>query len=318
MNIFMACPAPARSRKGNRVTAERWAKILRGQGHRLTISQEYDGAVFDLLIALHARRSFPAARLFKKLYPDRPVIVALTGTDLYRDLDKSRRATRALELADRIVALQPAAFDNLPIGMREKVRVIYQSAQAVARAPLPNRSTFAVCVLGHLRHEKDPLRAALALRWLPRDSRIRVLQAGQALQPALARRAQAQMARDNRYRWLGELSRGRARRLLAACRLLVLSSRMEGGANVLSEAVVAGVPVLASRIPGNVGLLGKGYPGYFSVADTKALAGLLRRAELDPDFYHRLKIWCAGLKPLFEPVREAAAWARLLDEFGQA
>jgi putative glycosyltransferase (TIGR04348 family) len=318
MRIFMACPAPPRSRKGNRVTAERWARILRGLGHRLAIGQGYTGAPADLLIALHARRSFPAVRAFRKLHPDRPLVVALTGTDLYRDLRTSRRAQQSLELADRLVVLQPRAVEDLPRPVRRKARVIYQSVEPVANPPRPDPAAFVVCVLGHLRPVKDPFRAALALRLLPADSRVRVAHAGQALSPAMAARARALMEREPRYRWLGEVSRDRARRLLAGSRLMVISSRLEGGANVVSEAVVEGVPVLASRVPGNVGLLGPAYPGYYRLGDTRALARLLRRAESDPDFYERLRQGCARLRPLIDPARERAGWEDLLRELAPA
>jgi putative glycosyltransferase (TIGR04348 family) len=318
MHIYLACPAPPGSRKGNRVTAERWAGLLRGLGHRVTIGQEYGGGPHDLLIALHARRSYPAVRRFRQLHPDRPLVVALTGTDLYRDLRTSRHAWQALGLADRVVALQRRAPDELPRGVRAKTRILYQSAEPTPDPPARNRTTFDVCVLGHLRHEKDPFRAALALRRLPADGRLRVFQAGQALSPALAERARALMEREPRYRWLGEVPRGRARRLLAGSHLLVISSRMEGGANVVSEALVDGVPVLASRIPGNVGMLGAGYPGYFPVGDTGALARLLLRAGSEPRFYGRLSAWCARLKMRFEPARERAGWEALLQELAPA
>jgi putative glycosyltransferase (TIGR04348 family) len=314
MRIFMACPAPPRSRKGNRVTAVRWARFLKELGHRLTIGQEYEGGPYDLLVALHARRSFPAVRAFRRLHPDRPLVVALTGTDLYRDLRTSRRARRSLELADRLVVLQPRALDELPRELRPKARVILQSAEPVAAPPPRGKTTFEVCVLGHLRHEKDPFRAALALRLLPEWLPVRVTHAGQALSPSMEARARRAMARDGRYRWVGELPRGQARRLLARSHLLVLSSRMEGGANVVSEALVDHVPVLASRIPGSVGMLGARYPGFFPTGDTEALARLLRRSATDRGFYGRLETWCSGLAPQFEPGREREAWRGLLAE----
>lgn len=310
----MACPAPPRSRKGNRVTAVRWARILRGLGHRLTIGQNYRGEPCDVMIALHARRSHPAVHAYRKMCPHGPLIIALTGTDLYRDIRTSRQARRSLEWADRLVLLQPCGRAELPAPLRPKARVIYQSA-APSRVRAPkSRTTFEVCVLGHLRHEKDPLRAALALRLLPADSRVRVTQAGQALSPSLGRLARAAKARDARYRWLGEVPRWQARRLLARSHALVLSSRMEGGANVVSEAIAEGVPVLASHIPGNVGLLGARYPAYYPVGDTQALARLMRRAESDPAFYGRLTAWMAALAPLVDPVRERASWEELLRE----
>ena len=81
---------------------------------------------------------------------------------------------------------------------------------------------------------------------------------------------------------------------------------MEGGANVVSEAAVAGLPVIASRIPGNVGLLGRGYPGYFPVGDEQALARLLRRAEENPGFLVRLERALATRARLFRPASERA------------
>jgi putative glycosyltransferase (TIGR04348 family) len=318
MRIFLACPASARSRKGNRVTAVRWARILQALGHRVTIGQGYEGQACDVLVALHARRSYQAVHGFRHQYPERPLIVALTGTDLYRDIPTSRQAQQALDLADRLIVLQPLGLEELPARVRHKGRVIYQS---VASRPGDSRTdhqgqrrTFEVCVLGHLRWEKDPLRAALALRRLPATSRVRVTHAGQALTPALARQAQAAMGRDPRDRWLGEVPRWRARKILTRSDALVLSSRMEGGANVVSEAIAAGVPVLASRIAGSEGLLGHGYPGFYAVGDTEALAMLLHRAESNEGFYRGLAKWCAGLRPLVKPARERAAWRGLLAE----
>jgi glycosyltransferase involved in cell wall biosynthesis len=122
------------------------------------------------------------------------------------------------------------------------------------------------------------------------------------------------MAENPRYRWLGELPRWRARRLIAGSLLMVLSSRMEGGANVLGEAAVAGVPVLSTRIPGSVGLLGADYPGYFPVGDAAALAALLRRAETDPAYLAALERGVRRAAPLFAPRSEQAAWRALLAE----
>jgi putative glycosyltransferase (TIGR04348 family) len=315
MRIFMACPAPRGSRKGNRVTAERWAGFLRELGHEVTIGHNFNSYDYDLLVALHARRSASAVMRFHAAHPNRPIVVALTGTDLYRDIHTNdARPHLSLAVADRLILLQPKGRDELPRAVRHKARVIYQSSIRSRVRPRRSVRHFDVCVLGHLRHEKDPLRAALASRLLPETSRTRITHAGQALSPFWQKRARAEMARNRRYRWLGEVSAARARRVLTGSRLLVLSSRMEGGANVISEALVEGVPVVASRIAGSVGLLGEKYPGYFPVGDTRALAALLRRAEEEPAYYRRLDAWCARLAPRFEPARERAAWAALLEE----
>jgi putative glycosyltransferase (TIGR04348 family) len=315
MNIHLITPAPRGSRKGNRVTALRWAGILRDLGHRVTIEQEYLGRRCDLLIALHARRSAASVERFRDQYPASPLLLALTGTDLYDDIHHCPAAQRSLELASRLILLQPAGIVELPERLREKARVIYQSVPSFRAVVRPLRGIFEVCVLGHLRPVKDPFRAALAARLLPTSSRIQVVHVGAALSDEMAECARAEAAANPRYRWLGELPRWKALRVLARSRLLVLTSLLEGGANAISEALACSVPILSSRISGSIGLLGRDYPGYFPVGDTQALASLLARAETDAEFDHRLRTWCEGLRPLVDPARERQTWANLLGEF---
>jgi len=314
MNVFLACPAPRGSRKGNRVTAQRWADLLKQLGHAVRIGSDYDGAPCDLMIALHARKSAAAMVAYRHTNPTGPLVLCLTGTDVYRDIRTSRVAQVCLDLADRLVTLQEKAADELPRRLRPKVRVILQSASPVGGQPPASRKPLQIIVLGHLRAVKDPFRAALALRHIPAAEDIRVTHLGQALSAAMERRAQALMTREPRYRWLGEVSRPRARKLLAGSHLMVISSRLEGGANVISEALVEGVPVIASDIPGNVGLLGDGYPGLYPLADTPALACLLRGAATDDVYYRLLVRWCRQRAGLFTPTQEKKSWRALLAE----
>jgi len=314
MKIALITPVPAQSRQGNRVTALRWARIFKALGHRVTIAQEYDGKPYDLMVALHARRSFAAIDCFRRLYPAFPLIVALTGTDLYGDIRTSPEAQQSLELATRLIILQPKGIEELAPHLHQKVRVIYQSVPSFTGRVPKAKTTFDVCVLGHLRPVKDPFRTALASRLLPATSRLRVLHVGKALSDDMAVRAQVEMAESPRYHWLGELPRWQALRVLTRSQVLVLSSLTEGGANVISEALAVDVPIVASRIAGSIGLLGEAYPGYFPVEDTVALARLLARVESDGDFYQELHAWCTRLAPLVEPARELQTWASLLQE----
>lgn len=313
INIILITPAPPQSRAGNRATAVRWGDILRHLGHRVTVSVEYHGEPYDLMIALHAWRSHQAVVEFHDRYPQQPLVVALTGTDLYRFIHSHPEPTlRSIELADRLVVLHELAHEAIPESARGKVQVIYQSAKPLPRRLPASGRSFDVCVVGHLREEKDPLRTALAVRDLPAASRIRVLHYGKAHNESWAEQAREEMARNPRYRWFGELPHWQVRRAYARCRLMVLSSRMEGGANVISEAVVAGLPIIASDIPGSVGLLGRDYPGYYPVEDTEELRRRLQRAETDEDFLDKLRAHVEARAPLFRPEREAEGWGHLL------
>ena len=189
MKILLVTPAPAGSRKGNRVTAERWARFLRELGHRVLVAEEFHGQRCDLLIALHAFKSHASIRRFRSERPQDPLVLCLTGTDLYGDIHTRPEARASLELATRLVVLQPLGLDALPEPLRGKTRVIYQSVPPPSGTVPPRRDAFEVCVLGHLRPVKDPLRTAWAARLLPASSCVRVLQVGGALSDELAEQA---------------------------------------------------------------------------------------------------------------------------------
>jgi putative glycosyltransferase (TIGR04348 family) len=288
--------------------------MLRMVGHRVQIAETFADQRCEALLALHARKSFPSVHRFRAIFPSAPLVVALTGTDLYADLPRSAKARRSLELADLVVVLQPDAIAHLAPEFRRKARVILQSAVFRGVRPRALSRVFEVTVLGHLRAVKDPFRAGMAARRLSASSRIRIIQLGQALTEDMRRQAEAEMRINPRYRWLGGLPWGKAMRRLARSRLTVISSRLEGGPNVVSEALVAGVPIVSSRISGVIGMLGRDYPGYFPVGDTGALAELLARAETDPRFYAELRRICQERAPDFAPERELAAWRKLTDE----
>src|SRR5882762_407956 len=170
MRIALVTPAGARARNGNRHTALRWAAFLRAAGHGVVVSTEWSGGEADLLLALHARRSYDSIRRFAASYPQRRLLVALTGTDVYRDIHESAEAQQSLELAHRLIVLQPKAAEELPERLRSKVSVVVQSCATRLRQD-PVAKQFRVCVIGHLREEKDPLRIVAALPYLRSEAR---------------------------------------------------------------------------------------------------------------------------------------------------
>jgi putative glycosyltransferase (TIGR04348 family) len=302
--ISLVTPARPGSRSGNRHTAQRWAGFLRAAGHRVSVMTQWDGKPCDLLLALHARRSHASIAEYRKRFPARPLVVTLTGTDLYKDLPRSRAARDSLEMADRIIVLQSEARLELTNILRAKTRIVYQSAApSVRHAPPKNR--FRVAVVGHLRDVKDPFRAALALAHLDQD--LQVVQVGDALTPGMKAKAHSLMKREPRYRWLGGRTHLQTLGWIARSHLLVVSSVMEGGANVIAEAARIGTPVLASRVSGNVGMLGRGYPGYFPLFNQRALARLIATSMEEKKFVWKLQRALAARRHLFAPAAESRA-----------
>jgi putative glycosyltransferase (TIGR04348 family) len=314
MRLLLVTPAPPASHHGNRVTAERWRDQLVDLGHEVEVAEEFTDQDAEVLIALHARRSAAAVRRFRSARPDAKVVLALTGTDLYPDLATSGVERAVLEAADRLVVLQPLGVEQLPDDLRCRSRVIVQSATVVPGPP-PPVDRWKVALLAHLRPVKDPLLAAAAVRQLPASSRTQVEHLGAALDPQLGEAAAAETETNPRYHWLGDRPHHEALRTLTGSHLLLVTSRHEGGANAVSEALAAQVPVVSTRIPGSVGLLGPDYPGYVPVGDATALAALLRALESDEGSrYTELCARCRELTPRFHPAREREAWAALVGE----
>jgi putative glycosyltransferase (TIGR04348 family) len=310
--IVLVSPALAEANNGNWHTAQRWAKFLSGWPGDCDIAllKQWPAPAAEMacqdtpqaMLALHARRSAASIHAWAQAWPAKPLIVVLTGTDLYRDIHHDAEAQRSLALATHLVVLQDAGLAELPEAWRSKARVIYQSAPALKPARKSSRRFVAIMV-GHLREEKDPLTfMRAAAHDLPAG--LRFEQVGEALAPQFAQAARATEQRTPRYRWLGGMPRAATRQRIKQAHVLVNCSQMEGGAQVILEAVQAGTPVLASRISGNIGMLGADYAGYFALGDAAQLAALLRRCASDADFLALLQRQCQARAYLFEPREE--------------
>jgi putative glycosyltransferase (TIGR04348 family) len=308
--VCIVTPALADANNGNWHTAARWCRFLEGVAE-MSVARSWDGTPVDALIALHARRSADSIARFCAAHPHAPLTLVLTGTDLYRDLAVDESARHSVECASHVVVLQDEGLNELSVAARGKARSIVQSASRLVRHDQATGHVGLVAV-GHLRDEKDPLTLMAAARLLPADSGIRIHHIGRPLDDALGAAAVQTARQCPRYRWLGGLDVRAARRWIARSRALVHMSRMEGGANVVIEALRSQVPVLASRIAGNLGLLGRDYDGYFPVGDAAALAGLMQRFAGDAEFAARLAAQCRAREPLFTPAAEMRAVRTLL------
>lgn len=300
---------------GNLRTAQRWQKILSELGHEVAIVMGNDVGNCEVLIALNAVKSFEAISHFHQKGQGK-LIVAVTGTDLNRR--ESAEWRQAMEWADRIVVLQQNAQAALEPELRVKSKVILQSVIPLANPGVrAEDGAFQICVVGHLRSEKDPMLTAFASRLLDAESSIQIRQAGAILEERYVREVEDERFLNPRYQWLGELGRMEAQRLISQSDLMVLSSTSEGGPGVIGEAVVAGTPILSTRIDGVIGLLGEDYPGYFEPGEVMALSKLLAKVESQEDFYLRLKVAVERRQNLFRPVVEKESWLRLIQQIGE-
>jgi putative glycosyltransferase (TIGR04348 family) len=315
-SVLIVSPAKPGANNGNSHTAARWQRFLAPLA-RVQVALRWEHQPIDALIALHARRSAESVIDFAARCPGQGLALVLTGTDLYRDLDTDALARHALQCASRLVVLQPQGLMRLAPEVARRARVIEQSATRMAHRAVHDGRTRFVAV-GHLREVKDPLTLMQAARLLAGEADLLIEHIGAALEPELGEAARATAAECSLYDWAGALPARVARRRIAASDALVHMSRMEGGANVVIEALRSGTPVLASRIDGNLGLLGADYDGYFPCGDAGALAALMRRFARESAFAEHLRAQCQAREARFAPALERAAVRRLLAELTAA
>lgn len=319
--VVIVCPATSASNSGNWRTALRWQGLLRAamDVRIVTAWPDAGAARDDVMLALHARKSADAIGAWHAAHGPHGLGVVLTGTDIYPDITQDPTALRSLAQAASLRVLQEQALRALPSEYRDKARVIVQSCgqrQRVAKTSHHLR----VVMVGHLREEKNPRMLMRAARRLGPEAGILIDHIGQALDAALGRAAQATARECPHYRWLQGLPHPATRQRIQRAHLLVHTSRSEGGALVIPEAICSGTPVLATRIDGNVGLLGAGYSGLIEPDDDAALAHLLLqcRAEQQRGAAGLLARWqaqCAQRAALFDPATEQAAlqqWVQAL------
>ena len=311
--LLLVTPYLADANNGNWRTAARWARLL--SPHFRVIVQAASAPVASgsaasaiAMIALHARRSHAAIASWRASMPGRPHAVVLTGTDLYRDRpDGDPDTLDSIAHADQLIVLQDDARMQLSLAQRRRTRVVFQSARTLRPWPHKPQDRLHCVLVAHLREEKDPGTAFAAWRMLPPDLPATLTVIGAALDPALGRAARDLAAADPRVQWLGPRMHPWTRQAIKRAHLLVVPSRMEGGANVVVEAVTAGTGVLGSRISGNVGMLGTDYEGYFAVGDAAGLAALVTRCSAERALLRQLEHQCGARSPLFTPRAEAAA-----------
>jgi glycosyltransferase involved in cell wall biosynthesis len=210
-------------------------------------------------------------------------------------------------------------MEALPAPLRAKARVVFQSTPALAPVE-KSGATLGAVMVGHLRGVKAPEVLFEAARRLRAEEGIRITHIGHDDEdPVLGAQARATAAASPSYAWLGALPHDATRERIRRAHLLVHTSILEGGAHVIMEAVRSGTPVLATRVDGNVGMLGEDYAGYFEAGDAAALAAALRecrRTQHDPaGLLARLAAQCARRAGLFDARAEQAALLALLEEF---
>jgi putative glycosyltransferase (TIGR04348 family) len=320
--VAIVSPALADANNGNWRTAQRWSQLIAPR-YDARITRQWPDASSagdGLMLALHARRSAPAIAAWAAAHPGRGLAVVLTGTDLYQDIASEPAAQRSLELAQRLVVLQECGAEALPPAHRGKTRVVFQSTPQWPPLPKPE-GTLDVVMVGHLRAVKAPRTLFDAARALGGHTDIRITHIGDGKgEPALAAQALATARDCPAYRWIGALPHEETLERIRSSHALVHTSALEGGAHVIMEAVRCGTPVLASRVPGNVGMLGADYEGYFPAGDGAALALQLAACrqgqQEDPagGLLARLRAQCALRAPLFDPEHERAALFSLLQE----
>lgn len=317
-DVLIHSPFPRQDSQGNSATADRLKNLLQGEGLSVQMEEEwFSGCEARCLVALNARRSVGAVEEFRDAYPDGRVVIVLTGTDINHPdaRDENSETYRSMRDADALVVLHEASLGSVPSAFHPKCQIIYPSVflpSGVIREPRDD-GVFEVVMAGNVRAEKNLPVVVDACRLLPEDLNVVVRVYGDA-EGELAQMLMAATASPLPFQWKGKLSHRDMMDRLAQADLLLNSSTQEGGANAVCEAVSMGLPVLASRISGNMGMLGDDYLGYFGSDDARELADQLLRCATVFPFYKRLGEAVEQRAPLFLTEVESQRWSALIRE----
>lgn len=288
MKVLVTTPYEKNSLQGNTVTAKRVVSILQESGiESAVLSNDDEVGRADVLIALHARKSAHFIDEFLAVNPAGKVIVYLTGTDLYSDIPSCCEiCEKSMELADALVVSQEASLSSVPERYCAKSVVVHKSIEIpelASKATEPDLFT----VIGHLRAVKQPFMAVESLQLL--EGSVRLVLLGKEVDLGSDEISRKWQAKDPRFQWLGGVPYAETLQWMQRSVATINTSLAEGGANSVGESIVLGVPVLASRVEGNVGMLGDDYAGYFSADSEQELADLMHRVIHDSDFLEKLR-----------------------------
>ncbi len=318
MKVLVTTPYEKNSLQGNTVTALRIVAILSEAGFDAVVVSNGEAVEYaDIIIALHARKSAHFIDEFLERNPVGKVIVYLTGTDLYRDIpNKCGICEKSMQLANVLVVSQDASLSSVPERFRSKALVVHKSIQ------LPDELSDLIhetdrelfTVVGHLRAEKQPFMAVEAFQLLGDSSRLKLVLLGKEIDDDSGEIARNWQNRDHRFQWLGGLDHSEAIGWIKRSVATINTSIMEGGANSVGESIMLGVPVLASRIEGNVGMLGNDYLGYFDPNSRQELANLIQQVISDTHFLERLRAQVSARRYKFSRENEKQGWLNIIQK----
>jgi len=312
MKVTISSPYATDSLHGNTVSAIRIAGILEESGHVAEVIQSGDPIVEDTgaLIALHARKSHASVVAMKQQSPKSKIILYLTGTDLYEDIPNGcPLAIESLEIADTIVVSQEASQKSVPATYQQKTKVVYNSIILPKLAPVERELDLFV-IASHLRAVKQPFLAAEALRLSGESVRVKLM--GAEIDSGAADFARKLNQSDSRFEWLGEQNYEQTLTWMKRSLATINTSIAEGGANSIGESIALGRPVLATRIEGNVGMLGENYDGYFAPDSPAELASLIKKICHDKSYQAHLEQQVLDQSAKYSRENERKGWLALL------
>lgn len=312
MHILASSAYPLSSPKGNSITAKRIASLLSSAGHTAEAINTDMPPEADVMIALHATKTLAASRRFKTQCPNGKLIIYLTGTDLYKDQPTNNpEFYEALNLADTLVISQPASLDSIPNCYKEKTHLVPASVMLPPEKHVSSPPSSSIALVGHLRPVKNPFLMNQALDQLT-DLDVHAYTLGAALEPNMITEVNLWQQKDHRFQWLDDVEHAEALSWMRQVDFTLNTSHSEGGSNAVTESIVLGTPVLASRIEGNVGLLGRDYLGYFEPGNSSELAKLINKALTDQNFSEQLTQQIKELQPRFATQKETEGWLSII------
>ncbi len=282
---------------GNYVTSKRYAYHLQNLGYRVFVYNGFEEKVnvegVRCAFVLHAEKG---SHVIKELAAKNvPVVLVLTGTDLYRDIistknSKKERCFRSIQLASAIVVLHENAVSDLLKVVsfpRERIFVVLQSVVDFKKRTFlfKKKNHYKILLLSNIRKEKGIIVAISGFLEFQKniDARTKFTldHIGGVLDQGYFKKITNLLEGVKSVSFLGSIEKDKLQTMLASYDLLLHSSFIEGGSLVIQEAQNAGLPIIASDISCHAALLGSAYVGLHSVGSAKDVSEKLKTFFFD-------------------------------------
>lgn len=263
MRILMITPSYYPIVTGNAVDVERISAGLEALGHEIMLSEpDIDMKKVrdfspEIVHGFHAYKSRVALEIAEALKV--PLVITLTGTDYYRDVDEKGKKEKIMHVVKGVCAVtfmnpiaQEDALNKFPYIKKHYTIARGKPLLDDAECGFSTEGKFIFSLIGGVRPVKNNMFPIEAIERLhEKYDNMMLIFAGPILDDKYGKKFKDRIKGKSWIRYLGNVPHLKIKNLFECSDVILNCSLAESGSNAVFEAMVLGKAVLVSDIKGN-------------------------------------------------------------------